>query len=189
MHAHTHTESHSERLWESIEKKVWQHFKKRCFPDGSNPCCWIIEKLLPILWQLENSSENSVLQKLIGAWCLCFFFFSWAVTFWAPSHLPEGGSCTGKQCERTFLHKLITQGPSTQHNHRMERSEVAFLVWLGESQLSMIKLHLSTIVSLKVCNWSGHHLIPPLFFSHLFLSFQNIFFFFLRLASLNDTYH
>lgn len=124
--------------------------KKLCFPNGPKFCGWIIEQLLPVLWQFENSSENSAWQKLICAWCFCCFL-SWAVTFWAQSLLPEGGSCTGKQGARTALNRLISQWPSTQLYDRMEKLKLLF---------DMMKPHtlgpvsqLWTFVSLKGWTW------------------------------------
>ena len=135
----------------------------------------------------------------MGAWRL-YCFLSWAVTFWAPSHLPEGGSCTGKRLERFFLHRLIPQWPPPLHIDGMQKSEASFSIWWGESQLGTAKAHIlgpvpqsSTFVSLKGWSWTGDHLAAPsLFFPSLVFTASKcllFFFFFWKLASVNYQYH
>lgn len=151
-------------------------------------------KWIKILWLINraalacsltvwNLSENSGWQKLICAWYFCCFLAR-AVTFWARRLLPEGGSCTGKQCARISLHRLISQWLSTQHNVGMAKSEVSFFTWLTESQLRMTKPHplgpiswLWTFVSLKAgTRVKTTFLLLSYFFSLLLLQTQNIFF-------------
>lgn len=128
----------------------------------------------------------------MGAWRL-YCFLSWAVTFWAPSHLPEGGSCTGKRLERFFLHRLIPQWPPPLHIDGMQKSEASFSIWWGESQLGTAKAHIlgpvpqsSTFVSLKGWSWTGDHLAAPsLFFPSLVFTASKcllLFFFFLEVG-------
>ena len=178
-YARTHTQSHTQRLWETMGKKYDNILRKDMFLKWIKVLLLNNRKALAYSLAVGKCKWKTQCCKnwLVPDICVCVFFFSWTVTFWAPSHLPEGDSYTGKHCEKTFLHRSVPQGPSTVHNHRMERSEAAFLVWLGESQLKMTKPHLWTIVSIKVCNWSEEHLISPLFFPSLVFILSKYLFF------------
>lgn len=118
-----------ERWREIMEKRHSVLRKKKLFP-----------KWLEVLWLNSRVTFACSSRVWKFKWkprvpkislCLIFVcFLSYAVTFWALNLLPEGDSCTGKQCARITL---LSQGAFYTISDGMQKSEVSFLTWPGES--------------------------------------------------------
>lgn len=88
LHPERHLQEIPTYKLRDIMEKCDDILRKKCFPNGSKWCDWVIERLLLILWQCENSCENTVTNIDL---CLMFVLFSFLGSYFLSTESSPRG--------------------------------------------------------------------------------------------------